>query len=98
MENIITELDKLSPQDSDVLILTMFVEDVDIVFVDDIQESSEQLSEVLSDHLGFNIPVITLPHDLSMLNREQCEILIKQLQDSLTNISCKDNIDLSNYE
>jgi len=95
MKNINMQLEKISPSEGDIFILTMFVDDPDIIFDESIQESTDQLSEVLSDHLGFNIQIITLPDDLSMCSRNQLEALIKQLRDSLTNKS--DIIDISDY-
>ena len=80
-----TELERLHPEEGDVFILNVNTDDPDIIYSKDIAESVEQLSEILRELTGLDIPILIFGTELNMSIMKKDDLL--NLLDGIEDIS-----------
>ena len=65
-EYVQTDLERIHPEEGDVFILNVNTDDPDIIYSEDIANSVEQLSEILRDLTGLDIPILVFGTELNM--------------------------------
>ena len=78
-----TELERLHPEEGDVFILNIDTSDPDIIYSDEVADSVEQLSEILTDLTGLDIPILIFGNELnmSMLKKEEIMSILNSIED-----------------
>ena len=82
-EYIQTDLERLHPEEGDVFILNVNTDDPDIIYSQDITNSVEQLSDILHDLTGLDIPILVFGTELNMslLKKEDLVALMEDIND-----------------
>jgi len=74
-EFVQTELERLHPEEGDVFILNVNTDDPEIIYSEDIANSVEQLSEILHDLTGLDIPILVFGTELNMSLMKKDDLL-----------------------
>jgi len=74
-EYVQTELERLHPEEGDVFILNVNTDDPDIIYSKDIADSVEQLSDILHDLTGLDIPILVFGTELDMTLMKKDDLL-----------------------
>jgi len=87
-----TELERLHPEDGDVFVFNVASDDPTVIYSDDIIKSVDDLSNVLYELTGLNIPIIVLGEELNieLMDRDTLIKISKQIDDALNDESIDD--------
>jgi len=82
METVKTELERMHPEEGDIFILNVNTDDPDIIYSEEIAESVEQLSEILKDLTGIDIPILVFGTELTMslIKKDDLEKLLDSIE------------------
>ena len=96
LETVNIDIEKLSIQPTDILLLNIDSDDPNVVLSDDILDLVDTLGDTISDLIGFTVPIMAFSSEIfvEQLTQEHLVYLIERLQELVVDDTDVDDKDI----